>query len=178
MGGEGSKSSEAASPAGGKRKRHLLDFTLAGLPELEHFETAQQRAAALEEIGREAGDLGRGGYWLAIAALVVAVVAVQWAMRWLLAKTAWVKWVEDVLILLVTGGAFFVVLRALHRRGAAAELRQKLLRQGVPVCVQCGYLLRGLPLDPGRCPECGRAFEDRVRGILSASVRQDGPRSG
>ncbi len=163
-----------------KTKPHLLNLTLAGLPELEHFETDEQRQAALEQIGQEAADVKSGGFWLAIGVLVGGVVGGQYLIRGLMGMVSWPRWLEDSLILLGTGVLFVFILRFLHRRGAAAELRQKLLQEGVPVCVACGYLLRGLPLDPGRCPECGRDFEPRVRAILieQGASNPDPQRSG
>jgi uncharacterized paraquat-inducible protein A len=59
------------------------------------------------------------------------------------------------------------VLRLLHRWGARDDLRQALLAQGVPVCLRCGYCLRGHAADAPCCPECGRALHDRVRAMLS-----------
>lgn len=147
-------------------KPHLLNLTLAGLPELELFESEEQRQNALHEIGREVVDLRSGHYWLAILGLITAVVGGQFLARMLLAMVAWPRWLEDILLLLLVGATFFGALRFLHRSGAAGELRHKLLKNGVPVCLGCGYLLRGLPLDPGLCPECGRPFDDVVREIL------------
>ena len=43
-----------------------------------------------------------------------------------------------------------------HRR-AHRHVRNYLVIHGIPVCLHCGYSLRGLT-EP-RCPECGREFE-------------------
>lgn len=53
-------------------------------------------------------------------------------------------------------------------------LRETLLGRSVPICLKCGYLLRGLPLASERCPECGRPFDDRVRHILAARSEDPG----
>ena len=45
------------------------------------------------------------------------------------------------------------------RRRIERSLRLMLVEQRVPVCLDCGYDLRG-QLQP-RCPECGQGFEDR-----------------
>ncbi len=52
-------------------------------------------------------------------------------------------------------------------------LRFELLDCGVPICVQCGYPLIGLP-GPD-CPECGRPFDARVRRILETDTHQPAP---
>ena len=151
------------------RVKHLLNLTLAGLPELQYFETDEAREKALTEIGVEAGSPFRGGFWVAVGTLIGAAFGSSLAMRWALKWVSWPGWVENLLPLFAAAAAFFAVLRALHRSGAGGELRAKLLASGVPVCTACGYLLRGLPLTPGRCPECGRAFDDVVRRILTAT---------
>ncbi|MBN1347474.1 MAG: hypothetical protein JXQ73_32590 [Phycisphaerae bacterium] len=41
----------------------------------------------------------------------------------------------------------------LYRYSIRRSLREQLAKSGVPICVECGYQLRGLT-EP-RCPECG-----------------------
>lgn len=45
-----------------------------------------------------------------------------------------------------------------HRRILPKEVRRELVRRGVPVCIGCGYCLRGS--SASTCPECGIAVED------------------
>jgi len=147
-------------------RKHLLNLTLAGLPELEYFEDEAARQKALTEIGDEAADLKSGGYWSGVGILIGAMIVGLVTIRWLLRFVVWPPLLEEVLLWLAATATFALTLRWLHRSGVAAQLRTKLLVCGVPVCMKCGYLLRGLPLDPGRCPECGRAFDDSVRELL------------
>jgi hypothetical protein len=149
-----------------RRKRHLFQLTLAGLPELEHFETDEQRQEAFQDIGSEAGTPVSFGFWFAIFILVGAVITARALAKWVLAHVYWPEPVEEALSWLVILLTFGFVLRWLHRSGVRRELREKLLTQGVPVCMQCGYLLRGLPLSSSRCPECGGPFDDRVIEVL------------
>ena len=58
----------------------------------------------------------------------------------------------------------------LHRRDAQHELRLYLRELGIPICLHCGYDLRGQTVP--RCPECGRAFEP---AILQVSAAEDPP---
>ena len=151
-------------------RKHLLNLTLAGLPELEYFEDEAARQKALTEIGEEAANLKSGGYWSGVGILIGAMLVGQVITRWLLRLIVWPPLLEEALHWLVTIVAFALTLRWLHRSGVAAQLRTKLLASGVPICMKCGYLLRGLPLDPGRCPECGQVFDEPVRAILSGQA--------
>jgi len=152
----------------------LLKVTLAGLPELDKFPSDKERSEALQQIGTEAGNVRSGGYWLAIAILVGSVLLARTVAGFLLAQVSWPNWIEDGLKYAAMVLAFIVIIRRLHRWGAASSLREKLLAAGVPVCRKCGYTLIGLPLTPGRCPECGKAFDEAVRAILLKSPASDG----
>ena len=46
------------------------------------------------------------------------------------------------------------------------HLREQLIARGVPICLRCGYDVKGLAKP--RCPECGEAFDER---LLSESHR-------
>ncbi len=151
-----------------KLRKTLLHLTLRGLPELELFPTEQARTEALNEIGTEAGNPAQGSYWKAVAIFVFAVVSIVFIGRWVFAKIDWPTWLEDTLRGAAWLLTFVLVLRWLHRGGAQGELREKLLKNGVPVCLGCGYLLRGLASTTPRCPECGMEIDTRVRELLSA----------
>lgn len=51
----------------------------------------------------------------------------------------------------------------LSRRAALRALRQQLLSRGFPICMHCGYDLRGI--DSATCPECGENVA-LTRGLL------------
>jgi len=53
----------------------------------------------------------------------------------------------------VTAGSGTVVLRWIWRARCRRFLREQLLLRGIPVCLNCGYSLRGN--ESGVCPECG-----------------------
>ncbi len=59
------------------------------------------------------------------------------------------------------------IMRRFSRLHWRLWLREELLNQGVPVCMACGYLLRGLTVETGRCPECGKEFDGLVRVIIT-----------
>lgn len=157
------------------RPLHPLNLSLAGMPELELFESAEQRDRALREIAREFGSPRAGSWWLALAILLTAGVSTLALSRYALSFVRWPELLEESIrigaVLLVAG----ITIRGLHRWGGAADLRRKLLELGVPVCRGCGYSLRGQPPDHPRCPECGRAIEARVREILRRAAAGDPP---
>ncbi|HPF41137.1 MAG TPA: hypothetical protein PK093_21060 [Phycisphaerae bacterium] len=43
-----------------------------------------------------------------------------------------------------------------RRRSIQRNLRRQLIASGVPICIRCGYDLRGQ--EDARCPECGQPF--------------------
>ncbi len=67
----------------------------------------------------------------------------------------------------VTWGSGGVVLAWFWRHRCRRFLRRQLLASGVPICLKCGYDLRG---SKGRCPECGTEFESSgVEGLGSSA---------
>ncbi len=149
-----------------------MRYTLRGLPEMELFDSEEQRAEVVREIETEAGRPTNLWYWLAVAILVSATLVTNRIMKWLLARlVVWPEEIEDALQWLVMILMIVVVLRWLHRWGAAVDLRRKLLIRGVPVCLGCGYSLRGHSEAATRCPECGRSFDEAVRRILIDETR-------
>jgi threonine/homoserine/homoserine lactone efflux protein len=154
------------------RRRTSWNFTLRGLPELDSFPTAEARQAALDEIGSEAGNPKSVHFWLGVLATVAGALAARWLAGWLLSFVLWVM--EEILHAVGMLAGFLLMLRWLHRRGTARDLRMKLLASGVPVCLSCGYLLRGLSAATARCPECGTAFSSGVCELLSTVSLEKG----
>ena len=57
----------------------------------------------------------------------------------------------------VAWAAAKAVLTILRLRRMRRELRVELQKRGVPICIPCGYDLRGQ--SEARCPECGKPFD-------------------
>jgi hypothetical protein len=151
------------------RGYRLLSATLAGLPEMKCFENQAQRDRALAQIARQTGgDAGSlaGG----ISVLVVATLVTLAVSQWLLGLWNAPPLAVDVVPVVVALLCSWRVLCWLHRRGFRPALRAQLVEAGVPVCQQCGYLLRGLARDHARCPECGWPFSEAVRRLLPESA--------
>lgn len=152
------------------KKRHVLNLSLAGLPELDYFESDEKREAALAQIAKEAGRPTTRGYWSAIVLLGAGAISTMLLASWLLEFVSWPREIEKAvrlgLVILVT----LIMIRRFHRQGFPAMLRQKLIEQGVPMCLKCGYNLRGQPADSTRCPECGTAINEASRRILAGKI--------
>jgi hypothetical protein len=74
---------------------------------------------------------------------------------------------EAVLVAIIIGFVAGVADSLLFRQRRARECRKLLCEYGIPVCVNCGYDLRG-QTEP-RCPECGRGFDPKlIPGACSA----------
>ena len=152
----------------------MMHRTLAGLPEMDQFESDEQRKLALAQIESEAANPLSRHWWLAVGILVGSAVTVIVSLRWVMPRIPIVSQFHREVQELIRSGlgvvVFASVLRWLHRRGGQPALREKLLAAGVPICRQCGYALRGLPLEAARCPECGREFDADVREILKRNA--------
>jgi len=63
-----------------------------------------------------------------------------------------------VCLMVVFLGVFVLVLKNVN--GITRRfLRKELVRRGIPVCIKCGYDLRGQT--ETRCPECGAEFDEK-----------------
>lgn len=146
---------------------------VAGLPEWDLFPTEADRLRALRTIERGMTprsllDILRFG----------AVVGVLFLVPWWLCST-----LADLLFpgdprrgwfTLVTATlAYITLVFVLIRRSIPRDIRRELLACGVPICVRCGYGLRGIAADRNCCPECGRRFSPEVRTVLAAAPTED-----
>jgi hypothetical protein len=156
------------------KRKHPMNVTLAGIEELEHFPDAEAREKALEEYAKSV----RG--WSLLLGILIAssVAAFSFALaRWVIVPLViWALPISlprgspEILRFAIVALCMFFTIRALHRWGVRHDMRQRLLKLGVPICLDCGYLLKGLSETVDRCPECGRTIDQNVRDILRAVV--------
>jgi len=59
----------------------------------------------------------------------------------------------------------FVVMTLFLRRVGRKRIRRELIGIGVPVCMTCGYCLRGV--ESARCPECGWVLDPQIARVLA-----------
>ncbi|MHC4219655.1 MAG: hypothetical protein ACYSU7_14525 [Planctomycetota bacterium] len=129
-------------------------------PELNLLDSARER----RKVSRTAhlSVMRTRSFWLswfgaAVTAVSGVVFTVVVFIPWLRQYVSLPDWlVKIVMAFLITGiaagGWQFTLRRPIRRR-----IREELLARGIPVCLACGYSLRG-QTGP-RCPECGRAFD-------------------
>lgn len=156
-------------------KHTVFDLTLKGLEELDHFPTKESRARAFASLsGTIRGWELVKGVAVTASAPILTLVLLRAVLPRLWPSVFGVRFFHDFSVIFAIL-AFVVVLRWLHRRGAARWLRVKLVEEGVPVCVECGYLLRGLSPGAERCPECGRSLTAQVRCLIAGHVESETP---
>lgn len=130
-------------------------------PELERFPSEDQQ--------REAWCIARltvgswpfwGGIPLTVFVLFGAFYACNvepWISAWAFGSG---EFVFRLGFYLLIGASGVAIPYLIHRRRLIRSLREQLCRIGVPICIACGYDLRG-QTEP-RCPVCGRAFDTKL----------------
>ena len=126
-------------------------------PELEHFERQDVPGVASEALTFAKHEVMRTWrFWLTLLALVglymTATALAIWTMTQYFGSPDWVRHAAMGCCGVVVSLAAWRVFRDRIRR----HLRERLVQLGVPICIPCGYDLRG---SKERCPECGTTFE-------------------
>ena len=130
------------------------------LPELQYFTTVFEQQDAMEKARIDPTIQTRTKRLQTVAWVVIFVTClalqVYQGSVWL---TAGLLFAAVVVLMLVQQYSSWM------RTPLCQNLRRQLIERGVPVCLGCGYDLRGTP---ERCPECGRPAED----LVSSSPRE------
>ncbi|MFQ5495358.1 MAG: hypothetical protein ACE5EX_08240 [Phycisphaerae bacterium] len=124
-------------------------------PELALFDTPAARKKAMKLALR--GIYRTRGFWLWMACVVGVSAAIPMIFRrYVPLPPAMVGGIGGGLGGGLAGGAMLWFCRSSVQR----SLRGQLVELGTPVCLHCGYDLRGQ--EEPRCPECGRPFDKRL----------------
>jgi hypothetical protein len=142
-----------------------MSAILTGMEELRLFRTPQARE---EAIASYADSLRLRDVAAGIVIVATVVTAVMFSIRFIASHFTQVMWMKDVAYLAALA-AMVVTMRWLHHRGAARHVRDRLVKEGVPVCLGCGYPLAGLPRDARSCPECGEGISADASEILNVT---------
>lgn len=126
-------------------------------PELALFPDEEDAARSLRQAAGEA--------WLsAFASFILLALPMLLAGNWVLEPVLYPilrpslrlsGWIGLVPLIILAA----VLVRRIPRR-IRFNLRKALIYSLIPVCLTCGYSLRGL--QPGICPECGAAWDPRL----------------
>jgi hypothetical protein len=160
-----------------KLQDYMRSPYVKGLPEWQMFPDEQARQEAAKDIER--GMMPRSirgvlGFLIAVALFLGGPMVVAWLLtQWLLPTLGFSLGVwHDRLMWGMTIVGYVIVVYVAIRRDMPRALRKKLIECGVPVCLACGYDLRGLPRDRTQCPECGRQFSAPVQRLLQTTSEE------
>lgn len=147
-------------------------------PELTLFPNDEDRIQSLKECAKGLNWqwFRRPWFWtIMIGYGVLGAVTPHLVTR---ALAAWgapasFRWWTPMIPSMMLGAGFGFAFQYLYRKPVQLALRKLLNDRGIPICMECGYDLRGLP-EP-RCPECGTACGSRLPGTTGDNVeRQEG----
>ena len=131
--------------------RDVSGWILRLFPELESFNERAARKQAWSTAVYE-GVSRNPVFW--VGALLCACVP-TWVMSWSLITLGLQLIVWSIVLGTILGGILGMGPIFLFKARIQQSLRRQLLEAGVPVCMACGYCLRGLT--NARCPECDKS---------------------
>ena len=133
-------------------------------PELQHFASRKEADRAVIECNKQLMKMPK--FWVGLAGYTcgigVAIAAILFSIR------PWIYFSGGIyggIVGGITGGSGVIIVTWLWRHRIRRFLRQQLVAQGVPICLKCGYDVRG-QTEP-RCPECGTPFDAELLRAFS-----------
>ena len=130
-------------------------------PEFALFESAQERRKMVRQFDKAILTSARMWFSLVLVSTVVALLLISSGLHaWL--SSLLPPWARNAVVLLLSSALLLGIFNRLYRKPFQRFLREQLIAKGVPICLRCGYDLRGQV--EARCPECGKAFDS---GLLT-----------
>ncbi len=128
-------------------------------PEIDLFDSHQAAKDAMKAWHKQLAKkpsfyLVLVGYTFGVGGCVAAILT--WVHRWVAVPPGMYGGILGG----ITGGSGTVAMAWFWRRRVRRFLRERLLALGVPICLKCGYDLRGQTTP--RCPECGTPFDSAL----------------
>jgi len=128
------------------------------VPEIGLYPTDDDRAAIVYRWNRRCFRNWRFHVAMFGVAIGMAVAAVPLGI--VLRRFGAPPWLLGGMMGGLVGGGAVGFLNYLYRRPMARFVRADLVSRGIPVCLECGYDLRGQRIP--RCPECGAGFDSAL----------------
>ncbi len=128
-------------------------------PELQRFDSPEDAGQVLYAWQRR--QMKTLGFWVGLFGFT-AGVGISTAVI-LIAVQPWIHLPGSMFAGVVSGvtaGAGVPGLAWFWRHRLRRFLRLQLVKRGIPICLKCGYDLRG-QTEP-RCPECGTPFDAKL----------------
>ncbi len=123
-------------------------------PEMEQFDSEAEGRQAMERL--TLGLIKDWRFWIVAGVVPVGIVL---TLGWLLREfTTFSRLVSYLIAIAILFATYVPWLMRGAARGQSELLRQQLRDRGIPVCLACGYSLKGLT-SPDRCPECGTSVK-------------------
>jgi len=140
------------------------------IPELSRYATPEERLAVLKAWNRH--FFRRWTSWLGMIVSGIVVMAIMSPLwTWLIRKGLPPVAVGGICGGIVGGGSV-ALLQVFYRQKMLRFIRDDMNRNGLPVCRECGYDLRGI--QEARCPECGRGLTEVAPGLCSVWAQKSG----
>jgi hypothetical protein len=137
-------------------------------PELDFLPPEEQGAAFQTAYGRL---MRRPRFWLAMILVPAALATALTLLGVVVARVFPIdKTLRTGIIGGVVGGSVAGAVHVLFRRPIRKDLRTGLVARGIPICIPCGYDLRGQQTP--RCPECGAAFDPALINPMAGGERE------
>jgi len=124
-------------------------------PELNQLETKEERQAVFKAALKKVSTRPR--YWLPMILVSMTAAAFVPTISLLIGRIFSVPpRLRESMIFGLVMGSLLAGWRLAFRGSIQKQIRVEMIARGIPVCMGCGYDLRG-QVEP-RCPECGRPF--------------------
>ena len=123
--------------------------------ELEQLETKEERQAVYEQALKKVYKRPRFWLYMILGTVILPAVATIIFVRFGRAVPM-PLWLNGAMIGGIVSGSLVASWEFVFRRAIEEQIRLEMVARGIPVCLGCGYDLRG-QVEP-RCPECGRPF--------------------
>lgn len=157
-----------SGPSPDKRPDLLFDRFLVNLPELQQFPTieARDRALRLLKLDDDTRSIRNPGFVVRLVLFCTTTISSFALFEFVLLP----RWIEFLVVAAVNVPIGLWMAGLLDRDYMARNIRRALVENGIPVCLNCGYPLKGLPAETRCCPECGRTIEGTILPLIHRPI--------